>query len=80
MLAPLICAGLTSYKGIEETKAKPGDWSAISGFGGLGHVLARRRINRRTHRSFTNVPLPFAWGLRMETDLARGRQTKKELT
>ncbi len=36
--APLICAGLTSYKGIKETKAKPGDWVAISGVGGLGHL------------------------------------------
>lgn len=36
--APLICAGLTSYKGIKETKAKPGDWVAVSGVGGLGHL------------------------------------------
>ena len=36
--APLICAGLTSYKGIKETKTKPGDWIAISGVGGLGHL------------------------------------------
>ena len=36
--APLICAGVTSYKGIKETKAKPGDWIAISGVGGLGHL------------------------------------------
>ncbi len=36
--APLICAGLTSYKGIKETKAEPGDWVAISGVGGLGHL------------------------------------------
>jgi propanol-preferring alcohol dehydrogenase len=36
--APLICAGLTSYKGIKETGAKPGEWVAISGAGGLGHL------------------------------------------
>jgi propanol-preferring alcohol dehydrogenase len=36
--APLICAGLTSYKGIKETNAKPGDCVAISGVGGLGHL------------------------------------------
>ena len=36
--APLICAGLTSYKGIKETQAKPGEWVAISGVGGLGHL------------------------------------------
>ena len=36
--APLICAGITTYKGIKETEAKPGEWVAISGCGGLGHL------------------------------------------
>ncbi len=36
--APLICAGVTTYKGIKETKARPGQWIAISGCGGLGHL------------------------------------------
>jgi len=36
--APLICAGITTYKGIKETQARPGEWVAISGAGGLGHL------------------------------------------
>jgi alcohol dehydrogenase, propanol-preferring len=36
--APIICAGITTYKGIKETAAKPGEWIAISGVGGLGHL------------------------------------------
>lgn len=36
--APLICAGITTYKGIKETQAKPGEWIVISGIGGLGHL------------------------------------------
>ena len=36
--APIICAGITMYKGIKETEAKPGEWIAISGAGGLGHL------------------------------------------
>jgi len=36
--APIICAGVTTYKGLKETGAKPGEWVAISGAGGLGHV------------------------------------------
>jgi propanol-preferring alcohol dehydrogenase len=36
--APLICAGITTYKGIKETQAKPGEWIAVSGCGGLGHL------------------------------------------
>jgi propanol-preferring alcohol dehydrogenase len=36
--APIICAGITSYKGIKETETKPGEWIVISGAGGLGHL------------------------------------------
>lgn len=36
--APLICAGITTYKGIKQTGAKPGEWIAVSGVGGLGHL------------------------------------------
>jgi propanol-preferring alcohol dehydrogenase len=36
--APIICAGITTYKGIKETRAQPGEWIAISGVGGLGHL------------------------------------------
>jgi alcohol dehydrogenase, propanol-preferring len=36
--APLICAGITTYKGLKQTGAKPGEWVAISGVGGLGHL------------------------------------------
>jgi propanol-preferring alcohol dehydrogenase len=36
--APLICAGVTTYKGIKVTNARPGEWIAISGVGGLGHL------------------------------------------
>jgi propanol-preferring alcohol dehydrogenase len=36
--APLICAGITTYKGIKETEAKAGEWIVISGAGGLGHL------------------------------------------
>jgi len=36
--APIICAGITTYKGIKETEVRPGEWLAISGIGGLGHL------------------------------------------
>ena len=36
--APLICAGITTYKGIKEAELRPGEWIAISGAGGLGHL------------------------------------------
>lgn len=36
--APLICAGVTTYKGLKVTDVKPGDWVVVSGAGGLGHL------------------------------------------
>jgi alcohol dehydrogenase, propanol-preferring len=37
-MAPILCAGVTTYKGIKETEVRPGEWLAISGIGGLGHI------------------------------------------
>ncbi len=39
--APILCAGVTTYKGLKETSAKPGEWVVISGIGGLGHVAVQ---------------------------------------
>lgn len=39
--APILCAGVTTYKGIKETGARPGQWIVISGIGGLGHVAVQ---------------------------------------
>jgi propanol-preferring alcohol dehydrogenase len=36
--APILCAGVTTYKGLKETDTRPGEWVVISGVGGLGHV------------------------------------------
>lgn len=40
-LAPILCAGVTTYKGLKETEARPGEWVAISGLGGLGHIAVQ---------------------------------------
>lgn len=39
--APLLCAGVTVYKGLKMLDCKPGDWVAISGIGGLGHMAVQ---------------------------------------
>lgn len=39
--APILCAGVTTYKGLKETGARPGEWVVISGVGGLGHVAVQ---------------------------------------
>ena len=40
-IAPILCAGVTVYKGLKETDTRPGEWVAISGIGGLGHVAVQ---------------------------------------
>lgn len=39
--APIICAGVTTYKGIKEADVRPGQWIVISGIGGLGHLAVQ---------------------------------------
>ncbi|ODN70739.1 alcohol dehydrogenase AdhP [Methylobrevis pamukkalensis] len=39
--APVMCAGVTVYKGLKETEARPGQWVVISGIGGLGHMAVQ---------------------------------------
>ncbi len=39
--APVLCAGVTVYKGLKETDARPGDTVAIIGIGGLGHMAVQ---------------------------------------
>ncbi|HEY0214273.1 MAG TPA: alcohol dehydrogenase AdhP [Paenirhodobacter sp.] len=40
-MAPVLCAGVTVYKGLKMTNTKPGDWVTISGVGGLGHMAVQ---------------------------------------
>jgi propanol-preferring alcohol dehydrogenase len=39
--APVLCAGVTVYKGLKMLGCKPGDWVVISGIGGLGHMAVQ---------------------------------------
>lgn len=39
--APVLCAGVTVYKGLKVTDTKPGDWVVVSGIGGLGHMAVQ---------------------------------------
>ncbi len=42
--APLFCAGVTTYKALKVSAAKPGDWVAIFGVGGLGHLAVQYAV------------------------------------
>jgi len=37
-MAPILCAGVTTYRGLKRSGARPGQWVAIVGIGGLGHI------------------------------------------
>lgn len=40
-MAPILCAGVTVYKGLKQTEAEPGEWVVVSGIGGLGHIAVQ---------------------------------------
>lgn len=40
-LAPILCAGVTTYKGLKMTEVRPGQWVLVSGIGGLGHLAVQ---------------------------------------
>ena len=42
--APVLCAGVTVYKGLKMTDTKPGEWVLISGIGGLGHLAVQYAV------------------------------------
>jgi propanol-preferring alcohol dehydrogenase len=43
-VGPILCAGVTVYKGLKVTDTKPGEWVLISGIGGLGHVAVQYAV------------------------------------
>lgn len=42
--APLFCAGVTTYKALKVAEVKPGQWVAIVGAGGLGHLAIQYAV------------------------------------
>lgn len=40
-LAPILCAGVTVYKGLKVLDLRPGQWVAVVGVGGLGHLAVQ---------------------------------------
>lgn len=43
-IAPVLCAGVTVYKGLKMTGVRPGQWVVISGIGGLGHIAVQYAV------------------------------------
>jgi alcohol dehydrogenase, propanol-preferring len=70
-MAPILCAGVTTYKGIKETEARPGQWVAISGIGGLGQLAVQYAKAMGLHVAALDVA---------EEKLALARASGAELT
>ncbi|WP_435735688.1 alcohol dehydrogenase AdhP [Cellulosimicrobium sp. PMB13] len=43
-VGPILCAGVTVYKGLKVTDTQPGEWVLISGIGGLGHIAVQYAV------------------------------------
>ncbi|MFE4501920.1 alcohol dehydrogenase AdhP [Rhodococcus sp. NPDC056743] len=43
-VGPILCAGVTVYKGLKVTDTRPGQWVLISGIGGLGHIAVQYAV------------------------------------
>ena len=70
-MAPILCAGVTTYKGLKETDARPGEWVAISGIGGLGHVAVQYAKAMGFHVAAVDVdPAKLELAKRLGADLA----------
>lgn len=70
-MAPILCAGVTTYKGLKETDARPGEWVAISGIGGLGHVAVQYARAMGFHVAAIDVdPAKLELARRLGADLA----------
>lgn len=54
-IAPVLCAGVTVYKGLKMTDAKPGQWVVISGIGGLGHLAVQYAKSMGFHVAAVDV-------------------------
>lgn len=54
-IAPVLCAGVTVYKGLKMTDAKPGEWVVVSGIGGLGHMAVEYAVSMGLHVAAVDV-------------------------
>src|SRR4029434_4584878 len=80
---PILCAGVTTYKGLKETEARPGEWVVISGVGGLGHIAIQYANAMGFHVAAVDVgeeklTLARKLGARIAVD-ARDRDTPRRI-
>ena len=78
-IAPILCAGVTVYKGLKETEARPGEWVVVSGIGGLGHVAVQYAKAMGLHVAAVDVADDKCeLALRLGADLAVNAATEDD--
>ena len=74
--APILCAGVTTYKGLKQTAARPGEWVVISGVGGLGHLAIQYAKAMGLHVAAVDLgPEKMALARRLGADIAVDART-----
>ena len=63
--APVLCAGVTTYRGLRRSGARPGEWCAVVGIGGLGHIAVQYAKAMGLHVAAVDIA-------EAKLDLARG--------
>jgi propanol-preferring alcohol dehydrogenase len=78
---PILCAGVTTYKGLKETQARPGEWVVVSGAGGLGHVAIQYAKAMGLHVAAVDLgPEKMALARKLGADIAIDARTQDPAT
>jgi len=59
--APILCAGVTTWKALRETEAKTGEWVAIFGVGGLGQMAVQYAAHMGFHVIAVDIDSEKLW-------------------
>jgi propanol-preferring alcohol dehydrogenase len=79
--APILCAGVTTYKGLKETQTRPGEWVAISGVGGLGHIAIQYAKAMGLHVAAVDLgPEKMALARKLGAEIAIDAKTQDPAT
>jgi alcohol dehydrogenase, propanol-preferring len=75
--APILCAGVTTYKGLKETGIRAGEWVVISGAGGLGHIAIQYAKAMGLHVAAVDLgPEKIALAKKLGAELAIDAKTQ----
>jgi propanol-preferring alcohol dehydrogenase len=78
---PILCAGVTTYKGLKETQTRPGEWVVISGAGGLGHVAIQYAKAMGLHVAAVDLgPEKMALARKLGAEIAIDAKTQDPAT